>query len=112
MRSKRVFDLVGATGGLLFFSPIGVLVAAAILLEDGGPVLFRQRRLGAGGRRFMILTFRSRRDGRVTRVGRLIRATGLDELPQFINVLRGEMSAVGPRPLVDADVARLGWTGP
>src|SRR5262245_8814827 len=111
MRAKRVFDLVGAAGGLLFFGPICLLIALAILLEDGRPVLFRQSRLGARRRPFTILKFRSMRHGGVTRVGRLSRATGLDELPQFINVLRGEMSAVGPRPLVDADVTRLGWTG-
>ena len=61
---------------------------------------------------FTILKFRSMRDGRVTRIGRLIRATGLDELPQFVNILRGDMSAVGPRPLTADDVARLGWTTP
>ena len=110
MPTKRVFDLVGAAGGLLFFSPVCLLISLAILLEDGRPVFFRQDRLGERRRRFTILKFRSMRDGRVTRVGRILRGTGLDELPQFVNVLRGEMSAVGPRPLVDADVERLGWT--
>ena len=110
MRAKRVFDIAGAAGGLLFFLPIGLLVALAILLGDGRPVLFHQDRLGGGRRRFTILKFRSMRDGRITRVGRVLRDTGLDELPQLLNVLRGDMSAVGPRPLVEADVMRLGWT--
>jgi lipopolysaccharide/colanic/teichoic acid biosynthesis glycosyltransferase len=109
---KRLFDIIGAAGGLLFFSPVCFCVAAAILLEDGRPILFHQQRIGFERRRFRILKFRSMRDGRVTRVGRLIRATGLDELPQFINVLGGEMSAVGPRPLVEDDIIRLGWTTP
>jgi lipopolysaccharide/colanic/teichoic acid biosynthesis glycosyltransferase len=110
MRVKRVFDLVGAAGGLLLFLPVMLLVAIAILIDDGRPLLFRQERLGVRRRRFTILKFRSMRDGRVTRVGRVLRQTGLDELPQFINVLRGEMSAVGPRPLTEADTARLGWS--
>ena len=80
------------------------VIAAAIVLEDGWPVLFRQERLGRRRRPFTILKFRSMRDGRITRVGRMLRATGLDELPQFINILRGEMSAVGPRPLTESDV--------
>jgi lipopolysaccharide/colanic/teichoic acid biosynthesis glycosyltransferase len=109
---KRLFDVAGALGGLLFFSPVIVAVAAAILADDGRPVLFAQARLGRGRRPFTILKFRSMRDGRVTRVGRLLRATGLDELPQFLNILRGDMSAVGPRPLTADDVARLGWTAP
>src|SRR5437868_5048041 len=109
---KRLFDVVGAAAGLLAFSPIMSIIAAAILVEDGGPVLFRQERLGRDRRAFTILKFRSMRDGRITRVGRILRATGLDELPQFVNVLRGEMSAVGPRPLTDSDVKRLGWTAP
>ena len=109
---KRLFDLAGAAGGLLVFLPAMTLVAAAILLDDGPPLLFRQERLGRRRRRFTILKFRSMRDGRITRVGRLLRDTGLDELPQFINILRGEMSAVGPRPLTEADAARLGWSGP
>ena len=109
---KRVFDVAGAVGGLLLFSPVLAAVTAAILLDDGPPVLFAQPRLGKGRRPFTILKFRSMRDGRVTRVGRMLRATGLDELPQFVNILRGDMSAVGPRPLADADVRRLGWTVP
>src|SRR4051812_45218781 len=109
---KRLFDLVGALGGLIAFSPVMALIAAAIVLEDGWPVLFRQERLGRRRRPFTILKFRSMKDGRITRVGRVLRATGLDELPQFINILRGDMSAVGPRPLTESDVARLGWTTP
>jgi lipopolysaccharide/colanic/teichoic acid biosynthesis glycosyltransferase len=112
MPAKRWFDLAGAAGGLLFFAPVCLLVVVAILLEDGRPVLFEQERLGKGRRRFTILKFRSMRDGRITRVGRLLRSTGLDELPQFVNMLRGEMSAVGPRPLIEADVTRLGWATP
>lgn len=109
---KRLFDIVGASGGLLFFAPVMVAVAIAILLDDGAPVLFRQTRLGRGRKPFVILKFRSMRDGQVTRVGRILRATGIDELPQFVNILRGELSAVGPRPLTEADVVRLGWSDP
>jgi len=109
---KRLFDLAGSAAGLLVFSPLMAVAAAAIVLDDGWPVLFRQERVGWKRRAFTILKFRSMRDGQITRVGRILRATGLDELPQFINVLRGEMSAVGPRPLTEADVIRLGWTAP
>jgi lipopolysaccharide/colanic/teichoic acid biosynthesis glycosyltransferase len=110
-RARRAFDVCGALGGLLFFGPVMLAVAAAILLDDGGPVFFRQIRLGRGRRPFEILKFRSMRGGRVTRVGRLVRATGLDELPQFVNILRGELSAVGPRPVTAGDAARYGWSG-
>jgi lipopolysaccharide/colanic/teichoic acid biosynthesis glycosyltransferase len=106
----RVFDVAGALGGLIAFSPVMALVGAAIFLDDGLPLLFRQPRVGLNRRRFTILKFRSMRGGRVTRTGRVLRATGLDELPQFVNILRGDMSAVGPRPLEDADVSRLGWS--
>ena len=88
------------------------VIAAAIVLEDGWPILFRQERLGRKRQPFTILKFRSMRDGRITRIGRVLRATGLDELPQFINILRGDMSAVGPRPLTESDVARLGLMAP
>jgi lipopolysaccharide/colanic/teichoic acid biosynthesis glycosyltransferase len=110
--SKRLFDLAGAAAGLIAFAAVMAVVAGAILLEDGWPVLFCQERLGRRRRPFTILKFRSMRDGHVTRVGRVLRATGLDELPQFINILRGDMSAVGPRPLTESDVTRLGWTRP
>jgi len=109
---KRLFDLLGALAGLIAFSPAMAVIAGAILLEDGWPVLFRQERLDRRRRPFTILKFRSMRDGRITRVGRMLRATGLDELPQFINILRGDMSAVGPRPLTGSDVTRLGWMAP
>jgi len=110
-RSRRLFDLCGAAIGLVFFAPIMALAAIAIRLEDGRPVLFRQSRLGLRRRPFDILKFRSMRDGRVTRVGAVLRATGLDELPQFVNILRGELSAVGPRPVTAADAARYEWPG-
>jgi lipopolysaccharide/colanic/teichoic acid biosynthesis glycosyltransferase len=109
-RLKRPFDVIGAIGGLVFFAPVMALIAAAILLADGRPLLFRQTRLGRGRRPFTILKFRTMRDENVTAIGRLLRATGLDELPQLVNVFRGELSAVGPRPLMEADVQRLGWT--
>jgi lipopolysaccharide/colanic/teichoic acid biosynthesis glycosyltransferase len=110
MTSKRSFDLLGAAAGLLVFAPVMAAIAIAILLDDGWPVLFRQPRLGLRRRPFTILKFRTMRDGHITRIGRLLRATGLDEIAQFFNILRGEMSAVGPRPLTDDDVARLGWS--
>lgn len=111
-RSQRLLDVVGAACGLVVFSPVMAAIAAAVWCEDRAPVLFRQERLGRNRRPFTILKFRSMRDGRVTRIGRLMRATGLDELPQFVNILRGDMSAVGPRPLTADDVQRLGWTTP
>jgi lipopolysaccharide/colanic/teichoic acid biosynthesis glycosyltransferase len=106
-----VFDVIGALAGLVAFAPAMAVIAAAVLITDGRPVFFRQERVGYRRRPFHILKFRSMRDGRVTRVGRLLRATGLDEVPQFVNILRGHMSAVGPRPLTPDDVVRLGWSG-
>ncbi len=111
--SKRLFDIIIAGGALIALSPILLFVAAKIKLEDGGPVLFIQRRLGRGNQFFNMLKFRSmkvekndangdrsasREDDRVTKIGAFIRRTSIDELPQIINVLRGDMSIVGPRP--------------
>ena len=111
-RFKRAFDVVGACAGLLVFAPVMAIACAAVFVDDGYPLVFRQERLGYRRRLFPILKIRTMRDGRTTRVGRVLRATGLDEVPQFINILSGEMSAVGPRPLTESDVQRLGWTGP
>jgi undecaprenyl phosphate N,N'-diacetylbacillosamine 1-phosphate transferase len=111
-RLKRAFDVAGASAGVLVFAPVAALAAIAVYLEDGWPVLFRQERVGHRRQLFCILKIRTMRDGRTTRVGRVLRATGLDEITQFVNILRGQMSAVGPRPLTASDVERFGWTDP
>ncbi len=114
---KRLFDLVLLGLALVVLAPVwivlGVAVVLAVRIEDGGPALYRQVRLGRGGAEFEILKFRTmavgaeaatgpvwaaRDDARTTRVGRVLRRFHLDELPQAVNVLRGEMSLVGPRP--------------
>ena len=116
---KRAFDATLAGGGLLASAPLWAVFAAAIKLEDGGPVFFRQDRVGLGGRTFEALKFRSMRpdaeamtgalqatenDPRVTRIGRFMRATAMDELPQLWNILRGDMSFVGPRALRPGEI--------
>ena len=111
-RGKRAFDLLAAGAACVVFAPLVATIALATVIEDGGPAFFVQTRLGSQRRPFAILKFRSMHDGKVTRVGRWLRRTGLDELPQFVNVYRGEMSVVGPRPLTAQDVERLGWNGP
>ena len=112
MSMRRLGDLAGAAAGLLVFTPVMALIAVAIWLDDRGPILFRQQRIGLRRRPFTILKFRTMRSGEITRVVRALRATGLDEIAQFFNIVRGDMSAVGPRPLTDVDVQRLGWTAP
>jgi undecaprenyl phosphate N,N'-diacetylbacillosamine 1-phosphate transferase len=107
-----LFDVVIAAVGLAVLSPLLLIAAALISLEDGGPILFGQVRVGRGRVPFHVVKLRTMRAGRVTRVGAWLRRTGLDEVPQFWNVLRGEMSVVGPRPLTSADILRLGWDGP
>jgi lipopolysaccharide/colanic/teichoic acid biosynthesis glycosyltransferase len=130
-----VFDLAGAAILLLVLSPLLAAIAIAIKLDSPGPVLFRQRRMGYRGVPFEVLKFRTMVDGadaakakliaqneaggglfkmkddpRVTRVGKVLRRSSLDELPQLINVLRGEMALVGPRPLVLEEDSRIeGW---
>jgi lipopolysaccharide/colanic/teichoic acid biosynthesis glycosyltransferase len=121
---KRIMDVVGALGGLILLGPVLAIVALLIRLDSRGPILFRQRRMGLGGREFRCLKFRTmvadaeqrlrdlearnecaggvlfkiKDDPRVTPLGRFLRRTSLDELPQLWNVLVGEMSLVGPRP--------------
>ncbi|MBX3248285.1 MAG: sugar transferase [Myxococcales bacterium] len=110
--AKRLLDLT--LGGLatVALAPAALGAVGALLALDGRPVLFRQTRVGQGRAPLTVLKLRTFRDGRVTRVGRWLRATGLDELPQLVHVLRGEMSLVGPRPLTPEDVRRLGWDAP
>ena len=134
--AKRLFDIAGATLGLLILAPLFAGTAAIIAATDGRPVLFTQPRAGLHGRPFRVVKFRTMRrdadaqrdslrgrneiaggasfkldrDPRVTRLGRLLRKTSIDELPQLWNVLRGEMSLVGPRPHPFDDVAGYaGW---
>jgi lipopolysaccharide/colanic/teichoic acid biosynthesis glycosyltransferase len=106
---KRALDLLAAAGACAAFAPLAASVTVATWLEDGGPPLYRQRRVGRERRPFTVLKFRSMQGADVTRVGRWLRRTGLDEVPQFVNVVRGDMSLVGPRPLTESDVKRLGW---
>lgn len=132
---KRAMDILGGAAGLTFLSPLIGALALAIRLDSRGPVFFRQERLGENGQPFHVIKFRSmrlgaeaeqeqlmalneadgplfkiREDPRLTRVGRWIRRKSLDELPQFLNVVRGEMSLVGPRPPLASEVAEYqGW---
>jgi lipopolysaccharide/colanic/teichoic acid biosynthesis glycosyltransferase len=109
---KRTLDLLVAGTACAAFAPLVAGIAVASWLEDSGSPLFAQSRVGRQRHPFTILKLRSMREQRVTRVGRWLRRTGIDELPQFVNVLRGEMSVVGPRPLTRQDVERLGWHEP
>jgi lipopolysaccharide/colanic/teichoic acid biosynthesis glycosyltransferase len=108
---KRALDVVGAAVGLALASPALAFAMAMIRVVDGAPVFFCQPRLGRQRRPFQIVKLRTMAAGRVTRLGAVLRELGVDELPQLLNVLRGDMALVGPRPLTGADVARLGWHG-
>ena len=110
--AKRALDVVVASTACAAFAPLVAGIAVVSWLEDNGPPLFAQPRVGRERGAFTILKLRSMQGQRVTRVGRWLRRTGIDELPQFVNVLRGEMSVVGPRPLTQQDIERLGWHGP
>ncbi|EKF58643.1 sugar transferase [Agrobacterium albertimagni AOL15] len=135
--AKRAFDIGCSLLLLLFLLPAFLLIAAALLLVDGGPVIFRHQRVGRGGRAFSCLKFRSmrkdadkvlaellekdperrgeweesqklKRDPRIHWLGKLLRITSLDELPQLFNILAGDMSIVGPRPIVSEELERYG----
>lgn len=135
--AKRLFDISVSLLGMIFVLPLGILLAVAIYLDNPGPVLFSHRRIGQHGKEFPCYKFRSmvtdgdavlerhlaehpeareewerdfklKDDPRVTRVGHILRKTSLDELPQLINVLKGEMSLVGPRPIVKAEIGKYG----
>jgi lipopolysaccharide/colanic/teichoic acid biosynthesis glycosyltransferase len=130
-RLKRAFDLVGGTLVLIAVAPMMAVIAVAIHLDSPGAAIFRQRRIGRGGKSFQIYKFRTmvdeaeelkdqlrdlsetdglfkiREDPRITRVGGVLRRTSVDELPQLFNVLRGSMSLVGPRPLVADEDGRI-----
>jgi exopolysaccharide biosynthesis polyprenyl glycosylphosphotransferase len=129
---KRTVDLIGSLFGLIFFSPVMLVIAIAIKLESKGPVFFIQERIGLNGKSFKMYKFRSmvvnaeelkeslqeknemsgpmfkiKDDPRITTIGKFIRRTSIDELPQFINVFLGEMSIVGPRPNLPNEVSKF-----
>lgn len=112
---KRILDIIFSFIGIIILSPIFLLVAIAIKIDSKGPVIFKQKRLGKDGKEFNIYKFRSmvvgaekigtgvyskKGDSRVTKVGNFIRMTSIDELPQLVNILKGEMSFIGPRPVL------------
>ncbi len=120
---KRALDIALAGVGLVASAPLWAIIAAAIKLDSPGPVFYAQARVGEGGRPFMVLKFRSmiadaekrsgpvqsgEHDPRVTRIGRLLRATAMDELPQLWNIFRGDMSFVGPRALRPEEIEVVG----
>jgi lipopolysaccharide/colanic/teichoic acid biosynthesis glycosyltransferase len=123
MSAKRLLDVLLSGAGLIASSPLWALIAAAIKLESPGPVFYKQVRVGEGGRHFNAIKFRSMvenaeagvgpvqaaaHDPRVTRVGRMLRATAMDELPQLWNIFRGDMSFVGPRALRPNEIEPAG----
>lgn len=110
---KRIFDIIASCIGLLIGTPILVIFGIAIICEDGGPIFYKQERLGLYGKKFFVYKLRSMRidaekiggaqwaqknDPRITKVGKIIRKTRIDEIPQLINILSGDMSLIGPRP--------------
>lgn len=114
---KRIFDLTVSIFALILLSPLFLVVAIAILITDGSPVLFRQERVGKDNKIFVVYKFRTMRNGigdiataelsdaneKITKTGKFLRLTSIDELPQLFNILNGTMSLVGPRPLIPAE---------
>ena len=109
---KRAFDVLFSLIGLAVFLVPGLIIACCNLLIERHPVFFYQERTGKNRRPFRIIKFQTMLNNQPTSTGRILRATGLDEVPQFLNVLKGDMSIVGPRALTKADVIRLGWDDP
>lgn len=136
-RTKRAFDLVGASLAILFLAPLLLIIAGLIYRHDGGPVIIKHKRLGRNGEKFDCLKFRTMvanadevlrqhlaenpeaahewelnrklcRDPRVTKLGLVLRKTSLDELPQLFNIAQGDMSFVGPRPIVEEEIKKYG----
>lgn len=129
---KRLIDIVGSLSGLIILSPVLIIVSLLIKLDSKGPIIFSQERVGLNGKKFKMYKFRSmvvnaeelkrkiehlnemsepmfkiKNDPRITRIGKVIRKTSIDELPQLINVLKGEMSLVGPRPSLPCEVDKF-----
>jgi putative colanic acid biosynthesis UDP-glucose lipid carrier transferase len=118
-RSKRAFDIITAAAGLVILSPSFMLILLAIKIDSRGPVFRRHIRYGYNAKEVLVLKFRSeqmtqtgRYSSRLTRVGRILRQSGIEDLPQFVNVLRGEMSIVGPKPLLAVTQKRDQKSGP
>jgi lipopolysaccharide/colanic/teichoic acid biosynthesis glycosyltransferase len=110
---KRLFDITFSVVGVVVFSPVWLVTTCLIALLDGRPIFFTQQRLGLNKREFTVYKFRTMTaDGAVTRTGKWLRATGIDESAQFLSVLKGDMSIVGPRPFIEPDLAKLGWESP
>lgn len=109
---KPLLDRSLAFAGLLLLAPVLLVIALAILCASGRPILFCQRRIGHRFKPFTIVKFRTMSENKVTGIGGFLRQTGLDELPQLWNIARGDMSWIGPRPLTEHDIERLGWQQP
>ncbi len=119
IKLKRLFDLFLSSAGIIFFFPLGLVFALLVKAEDGGPIFYTQDRWGMSGRKFKAYKFRTmvpgaelhwglkpaaENDERVTRIGRFLRATAMDELPQLLNIWKGDMSFVGPRALAAEEI--------
>ena len=119
--SKRIIDIIGSLAGLILLSPLFLIVAILIKLDSNGPIIFKQVRIGKNGKKFNIYKFRSMKVEApnlsteefknsfdfITKVGRIIRKTSIDELPQLVNILKGDMSIVGPRPVIESETELL-----
>ncbi|TGL63422.1 sugar transferase [Leptospira sarikeiensis] len=106
---KRILEFFLISVAIIVFSPVFLGICLAILVFDFGPIFFLQERVGISKKKFSIWKFRTFRNGSPTVIGSILRSTGLDELPQIWNILKGDMGIIGPRPLTETDILRLGW---